>query len=331
MKQMKRWMRRLEDGEKGVATSGKRRKMKGKRNLVLNLLYVPMLPRRLRVEHWEAPFGEMLKINGDVAWIARKRMATHEAVVRDSKGMICAGCTQYLEGAFGTLSTKTIVIIGVLQIARDLDLHHIEVELGCLAIVNKLNCNSQANVNVVEEDYRFYVVGKGLMDSVLNFPSLQNTPAYLWHPLGGVTISYIGDKRILFRFYYEVDLKRLCEVPFIYSIFCVHIHNLPLGFMSKGMARQFGNFLKYDASLIARGVNRYMRIQYDKLTLFCFLCGKLGHREGFCSIWVTLGTQVVEFGWDISLRAAPRRESSVVNKWLKEENLGRQCRWEGSI
>ncbi|MBA0765544.1 hypothetical protein Gotri_014723 [Gossypium trilobum] len=141
-KQRKRGMRRLEDREKGVATSGKRRKMRGKRNLVLNLLYVPMLPRRLRVEHWEAPFGEMLKINVDVAWIARKRMATHEAVVHDSKGMICAGCTQYLEGAFATLSTKTIVIIGVLQIARDLDLHHIEVELGCLAIVNKLNCNS---------------------------------------------------------------------------------------------------------------------------------------------------------------------------------------------
>ncbi|PPD92376.1 hypothetical protein GOBAR_DD10679 [Gossypium barbadense] len=77
-KQRKREMRRLEDGEKGVATSGKRRKMRGKSNLVLNLLYVPMLPRRLRVEHWEAPFEEMLKINVNVAWIARKCLATHD-------------------------------------------------------------------------------------------------------------------------------------------------------------------------------------------------------------------------------------------------------------
>lgn len=104
-----------------------------------------------------------------------------------------------------------------------------------------------------------------------------------------MTISNISDKRILFRFFCEVDLKRVCDgipwtfnrhliifhkmkqgedplqVPLIYSIFWVQIHNLPLGYMSKGMTRQFSNFigtfLEYDAYLITRGVSKFMRIQ----------------------------------------------------------------------
>lgn len=147
-------------------------------------------------------------------------------------------------------------------------------------------------------------------------------------------------------FFCHMDLKRVCDgmpwtfnrhliifhkmgqgedplqFPLIYSAFWVQIHNLPLGFISEGIARQFGNFigtfLEYYASLIARGVSRFMRIrvridvrlplkhkkrivlaqehsvyeffQYDKLTLFCFLCGKLGHGEGFFLNRVTLGT-----------------------------------------
>ncbi|MBA0814801.1 hypothetical protein Gohar_020606, partial [Gossypium harknessii] len=141
---------------------------------------------------------------------------------------------------------------------------------------------------------------------MVNLLSLRNTLVDLWHPLGGATISDIGDKRILFRFYYEIDLKSVCE---------------------EGMARQFSNFigtfLEHDASLIARGVSSLCHFQYEKLTLFCFLYGKLGHGEGCCLIWVTLGKQVVEFGWDVSLRAAPRRGSTVASRWLREENLGR--------
>lgn len=36
--------------------------------------------------------------------------------------------------------------------------------------------------------------------------------------------------------------------------------------------------------VLLNGTVRYMRFAYEKLTLFCFLCGKLGHGESFCPL-----------------------------------------------
>ncbi|MBA0794252.1 hypothetical protein Gohar_018602, partial [Gossypium harknessii] len=58
-----------------------------------------------------------------------------------------------------------------------------------------------------DEDRRFCLVGRALIDCVIHFPSLKRTIAYLWHPLGGVIITDLGKKRYLFRFFYEVDIK----------------------------------------------------------------------------------------------------------------------------
>ncbi|MBA0655715.1 hypothetical protein Goklo_008165, partial [Gossypium klotzschianum] len=64
---------------------------------------------------------------------------------------------------------------------------------------------------MVNEDYRFCSLGRVLTDSIVSFSPLKNTLTDLWHPLGGVTISNNGDKRVMFTFYYEMDLKRVCE------------------------------------------------------------------------------------------------------------------------
>ncbi|MFQ6623990.1 hypothetical protein Gotur_004035 [Gossypium turneri] len=58
-----------------------------------------------------------------------------------------------------------------------------------------------------DEDRRFCLVGRALIDCVIHFPSLKRTIADLWHPLGGVIITDLGKKRYLFRFFYEVDIK----------------------------------------------------------------------------------------------------------------------------
>ncbi|MBA0778028.1 hypothetical protein Gotri_005961 [Gossypium trilobum] len=94
------------------------------------------------------------------------------------------------------------------------------------------------------------------------------------------------------------------------------IHNLPLGFISETVAQQLGNFIgafiEYDALATQLGYKRiirirvrinvrkplkrkkklvllngesvYVRFEYEKLTLFCFLSGKLRHGESFCPI-----------------------------------------------
>ncbi|KAH1215329.1 hypothetical protein GmHk_13G036490 [Glycine max] len=98
--------------------------------------------------------------------------------------------------------------------------------------------------------------------------------ANIWKPLKGVTISYIGNGTFLFRFYHQVDIQRVLkggswsfdrymlilgvitedenplEIPLFNVPFWVQIHDLPLGFMSKRVGQNIGNylgkFLEYD-------------------------------------------------------------------------------------
>ncbi|MBA0581906.1 hypothetical protein Gorai_024067, partial [Gossypium raimondii] len=117
-----------------------------------------------------------------------------------------------------------------------------------------------ANLNIMDEEedplmvvrddmfanpeYGLCLVGQVLTDSIVNFPSLKNTLADLWHPLRGVSIMKIENKHILFRFYSKIDLKQ--------------IHNLPAGFITEGMEWQLGDFIRkfmeYDASMVTRGL-----------------------------------------------------------------------------
>ncbi|KAK5842621.1 hypothetical protein PVK06_004998 [Gossypium arboreum] len=109
---------------------------------------------------------------------------------------------------------------------------------------------------------------------------MKSTLANIWHPHGGVTISDLRVKRLMFKFYYEIDFDRFLEgspwtfighllvfyslrkgedpmvVPLIFVDFWVQIHDLPFGLISEVMGRQFGifigTFLEYDMKAMGR-------------------------------------------------------------------------------
>ncbi|KAH1083167.1 hypothetical protein J1N35_022928 [Gossypium stocksii] len=150
--------------------------------------------------------------------------------------------------------------------------------------------------------YDLCLVGCCLTTSVVHFPVMKSTMANLWHQLGGIQISNLGEKHYLFRFFYEVDvecvmsqtpwtfnshfllLHRLKDgeylnlVLLVYVDFWVQVHDLPLGFFSNYVAQQLGDFI---------------------------------------------GFKEVECRWDVSLKAQPRRVSAMPSVWLREDNTGR--------
>ncbi|MBA0772200.1 hypothetical protein Gotri_007616 [Gossypium trilobum] len=146
----------------------------------------------------------------------------------------------------------------------------------------------------------------------------------------------------------------------IYVELWVQIHDLSLGLMSKAMVRQFGSFLgsflDYDVKILMYCAKRYMRIKvqldvrlllkrkkkkivlgasrtvyarfkYEKLSLFCFLYGKLGHGESFC---------LVRPDETVSQRLDKKRSMNGCNFWdnvmdfypNRNQNLVRSIRFQ---
>ncbi|KAA3456076.1 nucleolin-like [Gossypium australe] len=107
-----------------------------------------------------------------------------------------------------------------------------------------------------------------------------------------------------------------------------------------------GSFLEYDGSTLGKGnmnfirarvqldirsplkrkkqvkfnnVCSFVRFKYERLTLFCFYCGRLRYSDSFCVSEMELGVEISEMGWDLSLRAQSRRALTMSSVWLREE------------
>ncbi|MBA0797377.1 hypothetical protein Gohar_008086 [Gossypium harknessii] len=102
--------------------------------------------------------------------------------------------------------------------------------------------------------FEFCLVGCFLTASVIHFPAMRSTMTNLWHPVRGVQISDLEEKRFLFRFFHKMDMDQVLRwapwafnnhllmihrleygddsmnVPLIYEIFWVQGHDIPPGF-----------------------------------------------------------------------------------------------------
>ncbi|MBA0701838.1 hypothetical protein Goari_020551 [Gossypium aridum] len=61
--------------------------------------------------------------------------------------------------------------------------------------------------------------------------------------------------------------------------------------------------LKRKKPVLCNGVRSYVKSKYERLSLFGFYCGRLGHNDSFCEIKMMTGADTKELGWDLSLRA----------------------------
>lgn len=51
----------------------------------------------------------------------------------------------------------------------------------------------------------------------------------------------------------------------------------------------------------------YVSFKYEKPSLFCFFCCRLGHSDAFCETKIEVGMEVSNMGWNLLLKAQSRR------------------------
>ncbi|XP_057791346.1 uncharacterized protein LOC131008489 [Salvia miltiorrhiza] len=142
------------------------------------------------------------------------------------------------------------------------------------------------------------------------------------------------------------------KVPLDTLPFWVQIHDLPAGYLTEGIGKLLGKFigtfLEYDSTNSTGVWRQYMRVRvgvrvdeplkrfkkiknkdgssftvnfrYERLHIFCFLCGRLGHSENFCELMFNAEAKNSERQWGAWLKAADRRSQTLAgDKWIRTD------------
>jgi hypothetical protein len=146
------------------------------------------------------------------------------------------------------------------------------------------------------------------------------------------------------------------NIPLYHVDFWVQVHNLPTGLMAervgKTLANYIGTFVEYDKNNKGSFWREYMRIRvcvdirqplkknsrvknqggawctvnfkYEKLGVFCFVCGILGHSENRCATRFSMVDGDGVRAWSKELIVEPRRRGGRQTlRWLMEDDGGR--------
>ncbi|GAU19166.1 hypothetical protein TSUD_89310 [Trifolium subterraneum] len=148
----------------------------------------------------------------------------------------------------------------------------------------------------------------------------------------------------------------LQDIPLFHVNFWVQIHDVPIGMMlekvGKGLANYIGKFVEYDKNNNTSFWRNYMRVKvrvdvrsplkiekkiklnggkggvvkfkYEKLGLFCFVCGRFGHAENKCEVKYAMERDDGRRSWSNEIKAELRRPGGRVgSQWLHEEGRNR--------
>ena len=146
------------------------------------------------------------------------------------------------------------------------------------------------------------------------------------------------------------------QIPLNFIYILVQIFYLPSSYMSESVGKQLGNyigfFLEYDTKNNGGSIKEYMRLRvsmdvrlplkrgkrlrkpkgdgffvsfkYERLSLFCFICGCLGHSDRFCPMLFTIPEEEIIRGWGVWLKASVRQISGPGFNPCLRTNQGHQ-------
>jgi hypothetical protein len=156
----------------------------------------------------------------------------------------------------------------------------------------------------------------------------------------------------------QVQLGMQIEwIPLFHVNMWVQIHDLPMGLMRESvgnkLANYIGAFMEYDKNNKTSFWRQYMRVRvkvdvrlplkkeakvkdkegnwctvkfrYEKLGVFCFVCGIMGHAENKCVVRFEMEDDNGVREWSPEIRADTRRQGGrLSSRWLREEKGGRE-------
>jgi hypothetical protein len=145
------------------------------------------------------------------------------------------------------------------------------------------------------------------------------------------------------------------QIPLFHVNMWVQVHDLPTGLMKEKfgipLANYIGNFMEYDKNNNSCFWRQYMRLRvridvrqplkketkvknregkwctvkfkYEKLGIFCFVCGVMGHTENKCEVRFAMEQDDGVREWSAEIRAENRRQGGkLTSRWLRDDGGG---------